>query len=154
MQVISRLSISRYLKNIFKDYNEQLQETLVSASIQGEKFVHRILNKAIAGETEPIAYVLAFLSNTHFKMGNNEMSEYYRDIMLKRQSSGKANLDIPLAMVSLGRGKTEEALHFLKKAYKEKEYGFAWFLNIDPIFDEIKDNATFIELINKVGFDQ
>ncbi len=112
------------------------------------------LNKAIAGETEPIAYVLAFLSNTHFKMGNNEMSEYYRDIMLKRQSSGKANLDIPLAMVSLGRGKTEEALHFLKKAYKEKEYGFAWSLNIDPIFDEIKDNATFIELINKVGFDQ
>ena len=111
------------------------------------------LNKAIAGETEPIGVVLAFLSNTHYKLGDIEMSDSYRDIILKRQSVGKANLNIPLAMVSIGRGKTKEGLNFLEKAYKEKEYGFAWFLNIDPIFDELKDNSTFVELNNKVGFD-
>ena len=112
------------------------------------------LNKAYADENEPIGNLLAFLSNTHFRLGNIELSEHYLDILLKRQSIGKANLNIPLAMVSIGRGKTEEALHFLEKAYKEKEYGFAWFLNIDPIFDELKDNIAFIELNNKIGFDQ
>lgn len=112
------------------------------------------LDEAFVGEKEPLGNVLAFLSNTHFKMGNIEMSEYYRNLMLKRRSNGKANLMIPLAMVSAGRGNTEDALHFLEQAYKEKEYGFAWFLNIDPVFDELKSNAAFIELVNRIGFEQ
>ncbi|MCK5637455.1 MAG: hypothetical protein KAH67_02010, partial [Flavobacteriaceae bacterium] len=112
------------------------------------------LNKANGAETEPIGYFLAYLSNAYFKMGDIEKSNHYRNIILKRQSDGKANLNIPLAMISTGREKTEEALHYLEMAYKEKEYGFAWFLNIDPIFSKLKDNTKFIELNKKVGFDQ
>jgi TolB-like protein len=112
------------------------------------------LTKAITEDAEPMGIVLAFLSNTHFKMGNIERSYYYHDILLERQASGKPNVNIPLAMVFAGRGETQETLHYLEKAYKEKEYGFAWFLNSDPIFDDLRGNATFIELINRVGFDQ
>jgi hypothetical protein len=57
-------------------------------------------------------------------------------------------------MVSAGRGETQETLQYLEKAYKEKEYGFAWFLNSDPVFDDLRGNETFIELISRVGFDQ
>ena len=112
------------------------------------------LNKANGGETEPIGYFLAYLSNTYFKMGNTEKSNHYRNMILKRQSDGKSNLNIPLAMISVGREKTEEALHYLERAYIEKEYGFAWFLNIDPLFNKLKDNTKFIELNEKIGFDQ
>ena len=112
------------------------------------------LTKAITEDAEPLGIVLAFLSNVHFKMGDIEKSYNYHDILLKRQSSGKPNVNIPLAMVSAGRGDTQETLHYLEKAYKEKEYGFAWFLNTDPVFDDLRGNATFIELINRVGFDQ
>jgi adenylate cyclase len=112
------------------------------------------LTKAITQDAEPMGIVLAFLSNTLFKMGNIEKSYYYHGILLDRQAAGKPNVNIPLAMVFAGRGETQETLHYLEKAYKEKEYGFAWFLNSDPIFDDLRGNATFIELINRVGFDQ
>ncbi len=112
------------------------------------------LDKAISDEAEPLGNALAFLSNTHFKMGNIEMSEQYRNIILDRQSSGKANLSIPLAMISAARGKTEEAIHFLEKAYKEKDVGFAWYLSIDPVFDELRGNNTFIEITGMLGFDR
>ncbi len=112
------------------------------------------LNKAYNVETESTGSILAFLSNAHYKLGNFEKSYNYHDILLERQSSGRPNVNIPLAMVSAGRGETQETLQYLEKAYKEKEYGFAWFLNSDPVFDELKGNDAFIELINRVGFDQ
>ena len=118
-----------------------------------ENAIH-YLNKTITSETETMGLVLAFLSNSHFKLGNIEKSYQYHDTLLERQSSGKPNVNIPLAMVAAGRGETQETLRYLKKAYKEKEYGFAWFLNGDPIFDELKGNVTFIELISRIGFDQ
>jgi adenylate cyclase len=112
------------------------------------------LNKAYEGEgEEPLGSLLAYLSNSHFKMGNIKESDYYRKLLTKRKSLGKPNLNIPLAIVSVGRGNKEEALRFLEKAYKEKEYGFAWFLNIDPIFNDLKSDSTFIKLNEKVGFE-
>jgi tetratricopeptide (TPR) repeat protein len=118
-----------------------------------ENAIH-YLNKTITSETEAMGVVLAFLSNCHFKLGNIEKSYQYHHTLLERQSSEKPNVNIPLAMVAAGRGETQETLHYLEGAYKEKEYGFAWFLNSDPVFDDLRGNATFIELINRVGFDQ
>lgn len=112
------------------------------------------LNKAYETEKEePLGTLLAYLSNVHFKMGNIDKSEYYLNIINNRISTGKPNLYIPLAIVNIGRGKNDEALHFLEKAYKEREYGFAWFLNIDPIFNNLRNDSTFMKLNKKVGFD-
>lgn len=112
------------------------------------------LNKAYDAEKkDPLGTLLAYLSNSHFKMGNIEKSDYYRNLIIKRKSIGKPNLNIPLAIVYVGRGENEEAIQFLEKAYNEKEYGFAWFLNIDPIFNDLKSDSTFIKLNKKVGFD-
>ena len=112
------------------------------------------LNKAFeAEEKEPLGTLLAYLSNSHFKMRNINKSEYYRNLIIKRKSAGKPNLNIPLAMVYVGRGENEEAIKFLKKAYNEKEYGFAWFLNIDPIFNDLRSDSTFNELNKNVGFE-
>jgi len=111
------------------------------------------LNKAFETEAEPLGTLLAYLSNTHFKTGNIDKSEYYLNLITKRKATGKPNLNIPLAIVSIGRGENEDALQFLEEAYKDKEYGFAWFLNIDPIFNDLKNDSTFIKLNEKVGFD-
>jgi len=112
------------------------------------------LDKAITGEAEPLGLALAFLSNTHFKMGNVDRSEHYRNMILKQQSSGLPNLNIPLAMISSARSKTEEGMYFLEKAYEEKDFGFAYYLNTDPVFDTLKNNTAFIELTSRVGFVQ
>lgn len=114
----------------------------------------RYLEKSIKGEAEPLALALAFLSNIYFQLGDIEKSEHYRNIILQQQSSGMSNLNIPLAMISAARINTDEALYFLEKAYEEKEFGFAYYVNSDPVFDSLKNNTAFLDLISRIGFVQ
>jgi len=110
------------------------------------------LDKAIAVEKDPIVFALASLSNTYFRMGNIDMSDHYRNILIRQQSLEKANLNIALAMISSARANTEEALFFLEKAYRERDFGFAYYLKVDPTFDNLRGNKRFIELTSRVGF--
>ena len=50
----------------------------------------------------------------------------------------------------------ENALLYLDKAItgEAEPLGFAYYLNADPIFDELKGNTTFIELTQMLGFDK
>ncbi len=112
------------------------------------------LTKATSDEEDPLGNALAFLSNTYFKLGNAKRSRHFRDMILERQTTGNPNLNIPLAMISSARNNTSEALQYLKAAYAEKEFGFAWYLNVDPIFETLRDNQVFRELNGKVGFNQ
>jgi tetratricopeptide (TPR) repeat protein len=111
------------------------------------------LLSAVENEDAPLGNALAFISNTYFKTGNYELSNRYQKILFDRFQSGLPNQIIPLAMIEAARGQTEETLKYLEIAYSIKEFGFSWYLNIDPVFDAIRDHPGFIELQERPSFD-
>ena len=112
----------------------------------------KYLLRAADKEEYPMGYALAFISNAYYKLGDMDQSEQYRKMLVVRQSSGLPNQIIPLAMVSSARGQVKEAISYLELAYQDKEFGYAWYLNVDPVFNDLRDIPSFIELINKPAF--
>lgn len=53
------------------------------------------------------------------------------------------------AVVHAGLGNTDAALESLQKAYTQRAMGLRW-LKIEPIFDAVRDQARFQELLGRV----
>jgi TolB-like protein/AraC-like DNA-binding protein len=98
--------------------------------------------------------IIAYLSNTQYKMGNIEKSNYYKEVLLKRQARGVFHTSLPLAMIAAARKDEEETIMHLHEAYNNKDKAFAYFVHIDPIFDWLEENPEFQELVGRQGFDE
>ena len=57
----------------------------------------------------------------------------------------------PLATVYAALGDKERTFEWLEKVYQERSYYVVW-LNIDPIFDSIRSDARFTDLLKRIGF--
>ena len=57
------------------------------------------------------------------------------------------------AMIYLGLGETDKAVEWLEKAFEERS-GFMPFLKVEPMFDLLRADLRFQELLRKVGFPQ
>jgi TolB-like protein/Flp pilus assembly protein TadD len=57
------------------------------------------------------------------------------------------------AYVYLGLGDKEKIYEWLEKGYEERDWICFW-LNVDPIFDRLRNEARFRALVKKVGLDQ
>jgi hypothetical protein len=59
----------------------------------------------------------------------------------------------PLAngLVFLGLGQTDEVFKWLDRAYQERDCRRFPFLHIDPIFDSLRSDPRFEELLRRVG---
>jgi serine/threonine protein kinase/cytochrome c-type biogenesis protein CcmH/NrfG len=57
-----------------------------------------------------------------------------------------------IALIHAGLGNKDEAIEWLHKAYDER---FVWlaYLNVDPVFDSLRDETRFKELIARMQFD-
>jgi hypothetical protein len=55
--------------------------------------------------------------------------------------------------VYLGLGDREKIYEWLEKGYEERDWICFW-LNVDPIFDRLRNEARFQALVKKVGLDQ
>ncbi len=55
-----------------------------------------------------------------------------------------------LSVVSLGLGRTDEALKGLGEAFEERALHLP-FLGVDPVFDSLRSEAKFTELLHKIG---
>jgi len=55
-----------------------------------------------------------------------------------------------MAIVHEGLGQRDDALEWLKKAYQERS---SWLvsLNVEPIFDSLRSDARFQDLLRRVG---
>jgi serine/threonine protein kinase/tetratricopeptide (TPR) repeat protein len=56
----------------------------------------------------------------------------------------------PLATVFAALGDKERALEWLEKVYQERSYYVVW-LNVDPVFDAIRSDWRFQDLLRRVG---
>ncbi len=55
-----------------------------------------------------------------------------------------------VATVYTGLGEKEQALEWLGKACEER-FGWLVFLNVEPIFDNLRPDRRFEELLRRVG---
>jgi hypothetical protein len=55
-----------------------------------------------------------------------------------------------VARVHLGLGDIERVFELLEKALDER-YGYLAYLNVEPMFDGIRTDARFEELVRRVG---
>jgi tetratricopeptide (TPR) repeat protein len=59
----------------------------------------------------------------------------------------------PMATVYAALGDNERAFEWLEKVYQERSYYVVW-LNIDPIFDDIRSDWRFQDLLHRIGLAQ
>jgi len=56
-----------------------------------------------------------------------------------------------LAILYVGLGDKDRALEQLNKAYEERA-GFIIYLNVEPLFDPLRSDPRFAELVRKMKF--
>ena len=47
-------------------------------------------------------------------------------------------------------GETDEAIDWLNKGYEQRVFSM-FFVRVDPLFDPIRDDARFQELVRRIG---
>jgi TolB-like protein/tetratricopeptide (TPR) repeat protein len=71
---------------------------------------------------------------------------------LLNDSSGRYVASPMIARVYLGLGEINEALQWLGKGFEERSYWMI-FLKMDPVYDTIRGDTRFKELLKRVGLD-
>ena len=102
----------------------------------------------------PIAMTAAYLSNAYNKIGDLEKSEYHRNNLLNRLNAGEFHVSLSLAMLEAGMNHRDEMFYWLERAYEEKDFGMAFFMNTDPVFNPYKSDPRFQEIRNQMLYGQ
>ena len=94
----------------------------------------------------PNAMNIAYLSNTHFKLGNLGQSDQFLKELKDRGTNGEHNINQFISTVYAGRNDIDQALKYLEIAASKSESGLAVNLGIDPIFNVLSEEPRFIEI--------
>jgi len=105
-----------------------------------------------AYNSDAFNFVVAYLSNTHFMLGNQTEADRYRNELERRMTSGEYNLNFAMAMISAAQSDSAETLTWLEKAQQKKEYTFAYMVNVDPIFKPLYEEPRFKEIRRKMQY--
>ncbi|HSO74093.1 MAG TPA: protein kinase [Blastocatellia bacterium] len=84
-------------------------------------------------------------------LGESEKAEAALE-KLKATSKRKYVPAYLVARAYAGMGKTDLVFEWLEKAYEER-YGYLAYLNIEPLFDSLRTDPRFIDLVHRVGLD-
>lgn len=94
----------------------------------------------------------AYLGHACARAGkNSEALRLYRELEERAQRTY-----IPcdyLAVISLGLGRTDEALEWLEKACDERSLHMV-FLGVDPLFDDLRGESGFTELLSRIDLER
>ena len=69
---------------------------------------------------------------------------------LEELSSQRVVSPYDYAIIYAGLGDKEKALEFLQRCLEQREWQLIE-LNVDPIWDNLRDDPRFVELLKKVG---
>jgi serine/threonine-protein kinase len=72
---------------------------------------------------------------------------------LKDLSKHKHILSYPVAFIYIGLGDKDAAFEWLQKAYEERS-GWLIFLKVNPLFDSLRADSRFIELLKAMGLEK
>jgi adenylate cyclase len=108
------------------------------------------LEKARVIDSPP--FIAGFLGYAYAKAGDHAKAEAII-AELKRKSSRRFVSPACIALVYLGLGEKQRALEGLEKAYEVRSQWMS-LLKVDTIFDPLRSEPRFIELLKKVGLDK
>jgi serine/threonine-protein kinase len=92
----------------------------------------------------------AYLGYTLARSGKQREARVELEKLLKR-SSERYTAPVSIAMIYIGLGERSEALKWLEHGVEQREPRLV-FLKVDPIFNDLRDEVRFKELLNKVQF--
>ena len=95
-----------------------------------------------------------FLASLGLAYAASGQTEVARSVLSELRASGRECYvrSMCFALVHIGLDELDEALEWLESAYQERD---TWIpvLGIDPVFDRLRSEPRFIELLDKVGVD-
>jgi tetratricopeptide (TPR) repeat protein len=94
--------------------------------------------------------IIGELSSCYALSGDNEKA---RELLgeLEKQSASRYVSPVALAAAHAGLGETDEAIAWLQKAYDLRAPGLLFVLRGDPMYDSLRSDPRFIELVRRVG---
>jgi len=95
---------------------------------------------------------VAYLSNTHFMLGNQAEADRYQNELERRMASGELNLNFGMAMIAAAQSDSDETLTWLEKAQEKNESTFAYMVNVDPVFKFLYEEPRFVEIRRKMQY--
>jgi serine/threonine protein kinase/Tfp pilus assembly protein PilF len=98
------------------------------------------------------SWVTANLAHTYAVSGNRSKAQKVLD-ELEQVSKGRYVPPDNTALVYLGLGEKNLMFEYLEKAYRDRSVGFIW-LRSDPIFDSIRSDPRFIDLLKRIGLEK
>jgi tetratricopeptide (TPR) repeat protein len=100
----------------------------------------------LVGGTPPF---IAFLGHAYAKAGKlREARQLLTQLM--RLSQKQYVSSYFLALISLGLGELDQTFAWLEQAYEERS-GFLAFVGVEPMLDELRGDARFVDLLRRVG---
>jgi len=95
-----------------------------------------------------LGYVGIAFYNTGRK---EEFASFLNELTSNGQKTSVGSPSYFEAAVYMAMNKPESAIQFLEKAYKNHEVDMVW-LNVDPLFHDLKGDPRFESLLQKIGF--
>ncbi len=93
--------------------------------------------------------IIGLLGYTYGLMGKRGEAEKLLDELKKRSEPASLSL-FSTALIYVGLGEKDEAFEWLEKAYGERS-GPLRLLNIDPLFDSLRSDRRFQDLLRRIG---
>jgi tetratricopeptide (TPR) repeat protein len=100
----------------------------------------------LIGGTPPF---IAFLGHAYARAGKHREARQMLT-QLQRLSHKQYVSSYFLAIIHLGLGEMDETFAWLEQAYEERS-GFLAFLGVEPMLDELRGDARFANLLQRVG---
>jgi Flp pilus assembly protein TadD len=93
----------------------------------------------------------AYLGYAYGATGNQAEAEVILNGLIEKSIEEYVH-SIAIARIYIGLGDNDNAISWLEKAYEERSYELT-FLNTEPIYDPLRSDPRFIELVKKMNFE-
>jgi serine/threonine-protein kinase len=105
--------------------------------------------KTLSDDPRSVAYLGYVYANANI----NDKAYQILDSLLNLPQQHLAHYAASMAVLYIGLSDHTQAFQWLETAYKEHDYDLN-IIKVDPVFDPIRSDPRFIELLNKMGFDK
>ena len=144
-------AIEQYLKTIELDESfglahRRLGQTYGQTQMYNEAVIEFQKALKLSGED---AELLSARGHFHAALGERDKASEVIELLEERAKTAYVPAYL-VARVYLGSGENDRVFEWLDKACEER-YGYLAYLNVDPVFDSIRSDARFAELVRRVG---
>jgi TolB-like protein/DNA-binding winged helix-turn-helix (wHTH) protein/Flp pilus assembly protein TadD len=99
------------------------------------------------------AKLSGLLGYAYARSGNKkEALRTLSELQMLEKSSGSGDASYDLAVIEIGLGNRAEALAWLEKEYQQHDDDGLLFLKFEPIFDPLRSDPRFQELLHRMNF--